>query len=505
MICAHGRVFSNNNNNKMSSRFVIEGQRAEDPNDDFDVEKSNEMSVALDARKGKRVEYYQDGTGNNNNKNSAKNAHYRNVFGWRSWCAAHYTAILLLTLGVLLGVLLHFTYTVYARDNDMVQKHVQAHKDAWQAYKKTYREYGYSNSNDMIGAVEEEMLKTQETKVEEALRRGEEGIAVVDEEATVIMHNETITPTSPPPPQFDYESECKLAESFGNRFQEYDLREFLPSEEEGYPQMAATGWEPYRWRDDETYISTWTSLNARGIVNKVLSNVTLDEKRACVPAEPERLAIDVAIIHFRCADVPFNDELSYPLAPPEYSVFVGKKLKELDVKRIIPVMCSVHKVEESIVEERKRLCTELFDAQLDIIKREFTEEVSINAISCLSDIETLFLVRDAAAVAQLIPSSFTFIAGLARSDAKSFITPHYGLKEAKAIQILSPLEEEKHRVRLKNMADNLPWTMFCPGCGEGQDVLYPDGDDFIGWNYSYARDRLMQFHKEMITEKNNHE
>jgi hypothetical protein len=315
----------------------------------------------------------------------------------------------------------------------------------------------------------------------------------------------TYAPTSPPPPQFDYESECKLAESFGNRFQEYDLREFLPSEEEGYPQMAGTGWEPYRWRDDETYISTWTSLNARGIVNKVLSNVTLDEKRACVPAEPERLAIDVAIIHFRCADVPFNDELSYPLAPPEYSVFVGKKLKELDVKRIIPVMCSVHKVEESIVEERKRLCTELFDAQLDIIKREFTEEVSINAISCLSDIETLFLVRDAAAVAQLIPSSFTFIAGLARSDAKSFITPHYGLKEAKAIQILSPLEEEKHRVRLKNMADNLPWTMFCPGCGEGQDVFYPDGDDLIGWNYSYARDRLMQFHKEMITEKNNHE
>ncbi|CAL6322920.1 unnamed protein product [Bathycoccus prasinos] len=271
----------------------------------------------------------------------------------------------------------------------------------------------------------------------------------------------TYAPTSPPPPQFDYESECKLAESFGNRFQEYDLREFLPSEEEGYPQMAGTGWEPYRWRDDETYISTWTSLNARGIVNKVLSNVTLDEKRACVPAEPERLAIDVAIIHFRCADVPFNDELSYPLAPPEYSVFVGKKLKELDVKRIIPVMCSVHKVEESIVEERKRLCTELFDAQLDIIKREFTEEISIDAISCLSDIETLFLVRDAAAVAQLIPSSFTFIAGLARSDAKSFITPHYGLKEAKAIQILSPLEEEKHRVRLKNMADNLPWNPRC--------------------------------------------
>ena len=61
MICAHGRVFSNNNINKMSSRFVIEGQRA--GKDEVDVEKSNEETVALNARKGKRVEYYQDGTG----------------------------------------------------------------------------------------------------------------------------------------------------------------------------------------------------------------------------------------------------------------------------------------------------------------------------------------------------------------------------------------------------------------------------------------------------------
>ena len=76
------------------------------------------------------------------------------------------------------------TISLTTFSKDTIQKHVQAHKDAWQAYKKTYREYGYSNSNDMIGAVEEEMLKTQETKVEEALRRGEEGIAVVDEEAT---------------------------------------------------------------------------------------------------------------------------------------------------------------------------------------------------------------------------------------------------------------------------------------------------------------------------------
>jgi len=340
------------------------------------------------------------------------------------------------------------------------------------------------------------------------VRSGDDSIPVIKEEAhspTVIMDSDVRAPTSPDLPSFNYESECKLTESYGNRFLAYDLREYLPSEDQGYPQMAASGWEPYRWRDDHTYISTWSSLNAQGIVNKVLSNLTLvDNKKACILGNSERLASDVAIVHFRCADVPFSNELSYPLAPPEYSVFVGKKLKELDVKRIMPVMCSIHKVDESIAEERKHLCTELFNAQLDIIKRELTKETPIDAISCLSDIETLFLARDAAAVVQLIPSSFTFIAGIARTVIKSFITPHYGLTGAKAISVLQPLgKEEKLRLRLKNMTDNLPWTMFCPGCGgEEEDVFYPDSG-FIGWNYSFARDRLMQFHKEAITENNN--
>ena len=38
------------------------------------------------------------------------------------------------------------------------------------------------------------------------------------------------------------------------------------------------------------------------------------DKRACVAEVPERLASEVAIVHFRCADIPFSDELSYPLA-----------------------------------------------------------------------------------------------------------------------------------------------------------------------------------------------
>ena len=352
--------------------------------------------------------------------------------------------------------------------------------------------------DDLEGFIREHMK-------EFIVRSGDDGFPVIKEEVAVIMDSDARAPTPSDLPPFNYESECKLAESYGNRFLSYDFREYLPSEDQGYPQMAATGWEPYRWRDDETYISTWTSLNAQGSVNKALSNLTLsDDKKMCVRGKPERLASDVAIVHFRCADVPFSDELSYPLAPPEYSVFVGKKLKELEVKRIMPVMCSIHKVDESIAEERKRLCTELFNAQLDIIKRELTNEISMDAISCLSDIETLFLARGAAAVVQLIPSSFTFIAGIARTESKSFITPHYGLTGAKAISVLQPLgKEEKLRLRLKNMADKLPWTMFCPGCGgEEQDVFYPDSG-FIGWNYSFARDRLMQFHKEMTTKNNN--
>ena len=35
----------------------------------------------------------------------------------------------------------------------------------------------------------------------------------------------------------------------------------------------------------------------------------------------------------------------YPLAPPEYSVLL-KQFNKHSVKRIIPIMCSVHKVDE---------------------------------------------------------------------------------------------------------------------------------------------------------------
>jgi hypothetical protein len=75
------------------------------------------------------------------------------------------------------------------------------------------------------------------------------------------------------------------------------------------------------------------------------------------------------------------------------------------------------------------------------------------------------------------------------------------LKGLKAIQILGPLDG-RLRMDLRNMVDHLPWTMFCPGCGEGQDVFYPESG-FTGWNYSFAHDRLMQFHKELLIESNN--
>ena len=471
----------------MGSRFVVGCERAEDPNDVEKAASTSEMSVALKARKGKNND-------NKNNKNNNKKANNdaRHAFETKSPWGIYTHPAMLFALGMLLGVLVRFSYTTVG------QRHVRAHKDAWQAYMETYREHMYGHNNDTVTLFEEEMLKKQETKVEEALRRVED-TAVVEEVATALDANAS-APTLPSPEPFD-ETKCKLVESFGNHFQRFEFREFLPSEEDGYPQIAETGWEPFRWRDNKLYISTWTSLNAQGTVNKVLSTVTLDDKRACVAEVPERLASEVAIVHFRCADIPFSDELSYPLAPPEYSVFVGKQFNKHSVKRIIPIMCSVHKVDERMLEQRKRLCTELFNAQLDIIKHELTEEVSIDTISCRNDVETLFLSRDAAAVAQLIPSSFTFIPGLARSDAKSFITPHYGLKGLKAIQILGPLDD-RLRMDLRNMVDHLPWTMFCPGCGEGQDVFYPESG-FTGWNYSFAHDRLMQFHKELLIESNN--
>ena len=98
----------------MSSRFVVRCERAEDPNDVEKAASTSEMSVALKARKGKNND-----NKNNNNKKANNDAHH--AFETKSPWGIDTHPAMLFALGMLLGVLVRFSYTTVG------QRHVQAH------------------------------------------------------------------------------------------------------------------------------------------------------------------------------------------------------------------------------------------------------------------------------------------------------------------------------------------------------------------------------------------
>jgi len=269
---------------------------------------------------------------------------------------------------------------------------------------------------------------------------------------------------------------------FGNTFlgdgmkTELDAARGNPGREGGCPtgRLYCSAWEPLHWGSDEDYTSFWNTVSSNGALKEhLIVAAELDEQCAFDPKTGiESIEQDVqkiAAVHFRCSDVPISYTQDYPVAPPEYSSFVGKKFREWGMKRVVPILCVEHGLEESIRDDRQKQCEELFNLQLNIIKREMItndENVHFDDITCLSEKTTLMAIRDLGASAILVPSSFTFPAGLAREDGSKFIMPHFGVQGVSPADVLlqSKINDEII-LRMQSVADAMPVTVFCPRCG----------------------------------------
>ena len=188
------------------------------------------------------------------------------------------------------------------------------------------------------------------------------------------------------------------------------------------------------------------------------------------------------------------------MGPPEYSSFIGKKFREWGIKRVVPILCTDHRVQGIIKEERKKQCNELFNLHLSIIKREMSVNsdgsesvVHFDDITCLSEKTTLMAVRDLGASAILVPSSFTFPAGLARKDGSKFIMPHFGVQGVSPADVLlqSKLNPEIIQ-RMQSVADAMPVTVFCPRCGNDIEDT-PEGA--TEWNIEVWKPLLEKYAK----------
>ena len=255
---------------------------------------------------------------------------------------------------------------------------------------------------------------------------------------------------------------------FGNTFLMDDLKQEIDSAE-GVPGYRASAWEPQEWKSEENYALFWKSVVLSGKLKERLSS-ELEERCAFeTKSENENAEQDknkIAAIHFRCSNVPIDYAPTYPLAPPEYSSFIGKKYREWGIKRIVPMLCSEHHVGGAEKEKRKEECENLFKLQLNIIKRQLPPDVHIDDIKCLSEVTTLLAMRDMGASTDLVPSSFTFSAGLARQNVDRYIVPHIGIVHLGTAEILVQSQLDENIIgRMRILAENMPMTMFCPRCG----------------------------------------
>ena len=283
---------------------------------------------------------------------------------------------------------------------------------------------------------------------------------------------------------------------FGNKFLVDDMKDEL-NIADGSPGYRKSAWHPLYWETDENYISFWNMVSSNGKLKEhLIVAAELNEQCAFEPktgnASVEQDTQKIAAVHFRCSDVPISYAEDYPLAPPEYSSFIGKKFREWGIKRVVPLLCVEHHVQNK--DERQKQCDELFNLQLNIIKREMTtndDVIYFDDVTCLSEKTTLMAIRDLGASAILVPSSFTFPAGLARKDASKCIMPHTGLKGVSAADVLlqSKLSEEII-LRMQHIADAMPVTMFCPRCGNDIEDT-PEGAE--KWDISVVKPLLEKY------------
>jgi hypothetical protein len=303
------------------------------------------------------------------------------------------------------------------------------------------------------------------------------------------------------------------AYGFGNEFLASDMANEIKATDgnpgpssEGCPKKPfCSAWEPFHWKSDDSYLSFWNKVSSNGkLQENLIAAADLDEQCAFDPktgnVSIEQDVQKIAALHFRCSDVPIVYAKDYPMAPPEYSSFIGKKFREWGIKRVVPILCSDHQVHATIKEERKKQCEELFNLHLSIVKREMTinsdgneNVVHFDDITCLSEKTTLMAIRDLGASAILVPSSFAFPAGLARIDGSKFIMPHFGVQGVSPADVLlqSKLNAEIIQ-RMQSVADAMPVTVFCPRCGNDIEDT-PEGA--TEWNIDVWKPLLEKYAK----------
>lgn len=190
-------------------------------------------------------------------------------------------------------------------------------------------------------------------------------------------------------------------------------------------------WEPTRHKSAEEYANYW---------NPGMNPEVQDKLRTRLP-KPGRPK-NIAVVHFRCSDVPFTKHASYCLLPIDYFRFVATEILARHVDKITIVTCAAHNRHE--LADKCTIYTNTIQKWLS----DFTGlRVDID-YTCMSIEDTMQLFIDAKVLVST-GGSFSFCPGVLKG--KNFITP----------SLMGTLSEEHgNDIRFRDLHRLVSWEMW---------------------------------------------
>jgi hypothetical protein len=172
-----------------------------------------------------------------------------------------------------------------------------------------------------------------------------------------------------------------------------------------YDSYGDNSWHP----NNKNY--TLYIKNIRPYVNKVYKKIF------------DKMDIKYPVVHFRCSDIPMNQvgkRISYYHIPKLESIlWISKKIKERNYKKIIFLTCDNHRS----VKNNKKTCNNLSNSYINMFKNQ-NIDVKIQCESILYDFATMIY---SPLLISLNASSFSLMAGISKNP-NDYITTNMGVE-----------------------------------------------------------------------------
>jgi hypothetical protein len=242
----------------------------------------------------------------------------------------------------------------------------------------------------------------------------------------------------------------------------------------------ADGWQPdnalYKSRSGtlmpQKYAATWKA-HSSALHSWMLSEVIRQN-------QPDADYSKLAVVHFRCSDVPFCRHHAYHLLPRAYFVFAAQLIKAAGIKRVVLMSCqSRFNNGAAPIRVHPYMPTKLYFANQTVARERCleyravieqwlkAEELEILPTICPSR-PMSWSVMASCGLLVSTGGTFSFVPGVSKPPGR-FVSPRFAL------------EEDLDSKQSKGMAKHVHWDMWT-----GDPIWHRQVQDYRTFDYSMA-------------------